>query len=153
MVRRAFLSLIPGSYDGGGPSAGRRAKRDALSGFTCPPGGPGAGGAGRRTAAGSRCLPAAAFLDPGRDRLRVGPGLAAQPGALPCERLVQLPLGRALQDPGHLKAGVTHWAGKAGHANLRWQDNTYTHAAISDSGELLYAIVPTAVRQDSDPEP
>src|SRR5260370_3532018 len=32
-------------------------------------------------------LPAAAFLDPGRDGLRVGPGLAAQPGALPCDRL------------------------------------------------------------------
>jgi hypothetical protein len=51
------------------------------------------------------------------------------------------------------KAGVAHWAAKAGHANLRWQDNTYTQAARSDSGELLYTIVHTEVRQDNDPEP
>ena len=47
-------------------------------------------------------LPAAAFLDPGRDGLRVGPGLAAQPGGLPCDRLVELALGCALEDSGHL---------------------------------------------------
>jgi hypothetical protein len=51
------------------------------------------------------------------------------------------------------KAGVAHWAAKAGHANLRWQDNTYTQTATGDSGELLDTIVHTAVRQDSDPEP
>ena len=51
------------------------------------------------------------------------------------------------------KAGVAHWAAKAGHASLRWQDNTYTQTATGDSGELLYTIVHTAVRQDSDPEP
>ncbi len=36
------------------------------------------------------------------------------------------------------KAGVAHWAAKAGHANLHWQDNTYTQTATGDSGELLY---------------
>lgn len=44
------------------------------------------------------CPPAAAFLDPGRDRLRVGPHLPAQPG----ERLVQLALRRALEEPSDL---------------------------------------------------
>jgi len=51
------------------------------------------------------------------------------------------------------KAGVAHWAAKAGHADIHWQDNTYTQAARSDSGELLYTIVHTEVRQDRDPEP
>ncbi len=51
------------------------------------------------------------------------------------------------------KAGVAHWAAKAGHGRLHWQDNTYTQTATNDSGELLYTIVHTEVRQDSDPEP
>jgi hypothetical protein len=51
------------------------------------------------------------------------------------------------------KAGVAHWAAKAGHASLHWQDNTYTQTATSDSGKLLYTIVHTEVRQDSDLEP
>ena len=42
------------------------------------------------------------MLDPRRDRLRVGPGLPAQASSLAAERLVQLPLAGALQDPGHL---------------------------------------------------
>jgi hypothetical protein len=46
-----------------------------------------------------------------------------------------------------------HWAAKAGHTTLHWEDNTYAQAATSDSGELLYTIVHTAVRHDSDPVP
>jgi hypothetical protein len=36
-------------------------------------------------------------------------------------------------------------------ATLHWEDNTYAQTATSDSGELLYTIVHTAVRHDSDP--
>ena len=66
---------------------------------------------GRRSpavqASGERRLPrrgraSAPLLNPRRDCLRVSPGLAAQHRSLPLERLVQLSLGRAFQDPGHL---------------------------------------------------
>jgi hypothetical protein len=63
----------------------------------------------RRHARGGPTAPA--LLDPGRDRLRVGPGLAAQLGGLPRERLIELPLRGALQDPSHL--------GQQGHAPVR----------------------------------
>ncbi len=43
--------------------------------------------------------PAPAFLDPPRNCLRVCSGLAAQVRGLPGERLVQLSLGRTLEDP------------------------------------------------------
>ena len=46
--------------------------------------------------------PAPPFLGPRRDRPRVGPGLAAQPHGLARERLIQLALAGALEDPGHL---------------------------------------------------
>ena len=46
--------------------------------------------------------PAATLLDPRRDRLRVGPGLAAEHRGLPGERFIQLALAGALEDPGHL---------------------------------------------------
>jgi hypothetical protein len=51
------------------------------------------------------------------------------------------------------KADVAYWAAKDGHATLHWEDNTWSQAATSDSGELLYTIVHTAVRQDNDPPP
>lgn len=51
------------------------------------------------------------------------------------------------------KAGVAYWAARDGHATLRWEDNTYSQAAMSASGELLFTIVHTAVRQDGDPTP
>ena len=41
--------------------------------------------------------PAPPFLNPFRYRLRVGPGLAAQPRGLAGQRLARLPLGRAWQ--------------------------------------------------------
>ena len=46
--------------------------------------------------------PAPALGDPSRDRLRVGARLAAQACSLTGKRLVQLTLGRALEDVGDL---------------------------------------------------
>lgn len=46
--------------------------------------------------------PAPPLLDPCRDRLRVGPGQAAQGRGLPAGRLVKLTLARALKDAGDL---------------------------------------------------
>jgi len=51
--------------------------------------------------------PSAALLDPPLDRLRVGPGTAAQACGLACERFVQFALGGALQDPGDLGRQVS----------------------------------------------
>ena len=45
---------------------------------------------------------AAAFLDPGRDGVGVGPGHPAQPRGGPGQRLVRLALAGALEDAGHL---------------------------------------------------
>ncbi|SRR6266851_1464329 len=42
------------------------------------------------------------LLRPHRYRVRVGPGLPAQPRGLPGQRLIQVALGRALEEPGHL---------------------------------------------------
>ena len=58
-------------------------------------------------AAGERRVPgvrraAAAFLDPARDGVGVGPGQAAQPRRGPGQRLVRFALARALEDAGHL---------------------------------------------------
>ncbi len=68
-----------------------------------PPGGRATGSAGLlRTAAGSRS-PSGGGLPRSRPVLPlVGPGLVAQPGGLPCDRLVKFPFGRALEDSGHL---------------------------------------------------
>ena len=63
------------------------------------------------------------------------------------------PLGTRLPEHGQGYGRRCVLGCKAGHANLQWQDNAYTQTATSDSGELLYTIVPTAVRQDSDLEP
>jgi hypothetical protein len=46
--------------------------------------------------------PALTLSDPRRDRLRVGPGLAAQACGLAGERLIQLPLTGALENAGDL---------------------------------------------------
>jgi hypothetical protein len=54
----------------------------------------------RRTA--SLRSPAPTFLDPSEDRVRVGPGLAAQHGGLALDRLVQLALPGAFLNPGDL---------------------------------------------------
>ncbi len=53
-----------------------------------------------------RSPPAATLLDPRRDRLRVGPGPAAEIRSLPLERLIRLALARTLQDPRHLDQQV-----------------------------------------------
>jgi hypothetical protein len=50
--------------------------------------------------------PAPPLLDPRRDCLRVGPGLATQRRDLAGTRLARLALGRALEDPGHLSQQV-----------------------------------------------
>jgi hypothetical protein len=47
-------------------------------------------------------LPCSAHLDPPRDRLRISPGLAAQPGRLPREAFAELPPARALLDARRL---------------------------------------------------
>src|SRR5690349_7686581 len=62
---------------------------------------------GRHRLAGERRAPgvrraAAAFLDPARYGLGVGPGHPAQPRRGPGQRLVWLALAGALEDPGHL---------------------------------------------------
>ena len=59
----------------------------------------------RRLSRGGRA--ATAFLDPGRYRLQIGPGLAAQRRRLARERLVQLSLARALKNPGDLGQQVS----------------------------------------------
>ena len=46
--------------------------------------------------------PAPSFLDPCRDRLRVGPGVPAQLCGLAPEQLVKFALTRALHGPGDL---------------------------------------------------
>jgi hypothetical protein len=46
--------------------------------------------------------PAPPFLHPPRYRFQVGTSPAAQVRGLPDERLVELPLTRALEDPGDL---------------------------------------------------
>jgi hypothetical protein len=51
------------------------------------------------------------------------------------------------------KADVAYWAAKDGHTTLHWKDETYCQTASSDSGELLYTIIHTAVRHDNDPVP
>jgi hypothetical protein len=51
------------------------------------------------------------------------------------------------------KADVAYWAAKAGQTNLRWNDETYCQTASSESGEVLYTIVHTAVRHDHEPPP
>lgn len=51
------------------------------------------------------------------------------------------------------KADVAYWAARNGHQDLTWEDDTYSQAARSASGELLYTIVHTAVRHDNDPWP
>ena len=50
--------------------------------------------------------PVPPFLGPPRDRLRIGPGFAAQVRSLPYERLVELTFRRALEDPGDLGGQV-----------------------------------------------
>src|SRR6266487_1768672 len=57
--------------------------------------------AGERRAPGVRRA-AAAFLDPARYGVGIGPGHAAQPSRGPGQRLVRLALARALEDAGHL---------------------------------------------------
>lgn len=51
------------------------------------------------------------------------------------------------------KADVEYWATRAGHSTLQWEDETYCQIARSQSGELLYTIVHTAVRHENDPFP
>lgn len=51
------------------------------------------------------------------------------------------------------KADVAYWATKDGHTTLDWKDETYCQTASSETGELLYTIVHTAVRHDNDPVP
>ncbi len=68
-------------------------------------------------AAGERRLPrggppAPPLGDPGRDRLQVGAGLAAQTCGLACERLIRLALAGAVEEPGHLGEQVGPAAGE-----------------------------------------
>ena len=60
----------------------------------------------RTAGVGVRRTPAA-FFDPGRYGLLVGPGLAAQLRGGPGERLVEFSLRRALEDPGHFGQQVS----------------------------------------------
>jgi hypothetical protein len=64
----------------------------------------------RRQPRSRRPLPA--HLGPRRDRLRVGPGLAAQPGGLAGQRLIVTALRRALEDPRDLGEQVRAPAGE-----------------------------------------
>jgi hypothetical protein len=48
------------------------------------------------------CRAAAAFLDPARYGVHVGPGHPAQPSGGPGQRLIRLALAGPLEDPGHL---------------------------------------------------
>ena len=64
----------------------------------------------RRTAC--RGPPAPSLLDPRRDRLRVSARLAAQRGRLAGERLIELALAGALEDPGHLGEQVSAAVGE-----------------------------------------
>jgi hypothetical protein len=75
-------------------------------------------------AAGERRLPrggppAPPLGGPGRDRLQVGPGLAAQACGLACERLIRLALAGALEDPCHLGERVGPPAGELAQPGRR----------------------------------
>jgi hypothetical protein len=77
----------------------RSGTKSATACVQAPGNGSGVQAAGERRAARGGS-PGAAGLDPCRDGLRVGAGLAAQLRGLPLERLAGLAFTGALQDPG-----------------------------------------------------
>src|SRR6185436_20568537 len=59
------------------------------------------------------------LLGPCRDRVRVGTGLPAQARSLAGERFIVPPLGRALEDPGHLGEQISPAPGKRAELSNR----------------------------------
>ena len=63
--------------------------------------------------------PAPPLFGPCRDRIRVGAGLPAQARSLAGQRFIVPPLGRALEDPGHLGEQISPAPGKRAELSNR----------------------------------
>ena len=91
--------------------------------------------------------PSSSFLDPCRDQVRVGSGLAAQLRSLPCQRLIKLALAKALYDDAR-DVGQEVGPARGDLAQLPHRGGVLGFAQFSPSGMTLRRSVQM---RDDDP--
>ena len=82
-----------------------------------------------------RGAPSPPFFDPCRDFLWISPGIAAQLGGLPFQRLVELPLARALQDASDLGEQISTASGEL--AQLLHRGRVFGLGQVAPLGVVL----------------